>query len=198
MWRLITWQNHLFARWYPSICRANGWGGPSYGSEEHMEFVWGQLRLADCFHHKRGRVKSARWYSIVDIYAKKRSDLPIVGMVCMYMGMVENWWAGGPPYRGFIKVDEPTVRVVEAPPTDAIASADIDAKPLTVQESNAEVANERARVKNSVQLVADFCAEESKLRGVDAMMLALAPTHERSVASGNRYGVGLSATSSSA
>ena len=86
--------DELWALLYEDVCFDwySGRFPPNFGTQEHSEHMFMQLKEAGIFMAQGEKSKLARWFQYCRRYRQFRRYAPMLLLVLIYMGLHLKWW----------------------------------------------------------------------------------------------------------
>lgn len=173
--------NELFSFMMDRICQESGDFSLDYGSPEHVQRVWADLKGCKSLRSKGKKVRMGRWYSLFHEAGDRLGEDSKLLMILVYIGMRDGFWTS--------IWDSPMCKRArpQAPPSaspqqhqhmhqqDPSASSSSNTRPQTVKASNAQVDAMRKGARNTLELCVKILANTLNCRLFHAVFYAQLP-----------------------
>ena len=182
-------EDELFRLIYDWIALDTNAGRPprGMGSEDHMKQTLQSLSENCIFQTQGHTVKTNRWFAWQKRFKAMESNLSVLLLVLLYMGLHKNRFARisdipyfGGVYAGIFKAAEKAPEAAPSPLEDAGAASSSDRPPerMSVKASTAEVERLRDASSNTAHMVTCILANRSNRRVAMVMCHITFPVEE--------------------
>jgi hypothetical protein len=155
----------LFQHFYDQICWEWNEVGLEFGTPEHMDYIFKKLAGCKVLHRKGDHVRLGRWFSWFRNLEERSGDFSAMLLFLVYTGIREGFWTS--VYDS--PLVEPCVQESagpqgQQPEQEVGAIPSTSAASTSVKGSNAEVAEERKKCRNTLELAVRILANPLRFR----------------------------------